>query len=208
MVVVKNRFRFFSCDPPCVGYGFQLSMPIYEFYCPDNNTIYSFYARSLMQAGKTPRCPADPAFRMERVASTFSVTGRATEATDTANPDPDLDPRMGAALAEMEREFGSMDSDNPDPRTLARMMRRMADLTGERMPGQFDEMIRRMEAGEDPEKLEEEFGDVFGEMEPPGDESSGESEGSDKSGGFQARLRRLRPPVRDKQLYEMSDFTD
>jgi hypothetical protein len=50
-----------------------------NFYCPDNRKIYSFFARSLAYAGKTPRCPDNPKLRMERMISRFAVTGRAKE---------------------------------------------------------------------------------------------------------------------------------
>src|ERR1043165_8032126 len=143
-------------------------MPIYEFYCPDNHRIYSFYARSLAYAGTTPRCPDDAGFRMERMVSSFAVTGRAKEKPDApAGPEAD-DPRMEGMMAEMEREFGGMDSDNPDPRMLARMMRKMTELGGGKVPGEVDEMIRRMEAGEDPEKLEAEYGDAMENFDPLG----------------------------------------
>src|SRR5438552_5182 len=127
-------------------------MPIYEFYCPDNNKLYSFYARSLADAGKTPRCPENAKYRLERVASTFAVTGRAKEKTEFPAAAGMDDSRMEAAMAEMEREFSGMSDENPDPRQLARMMRKMSSLTGEKIPGEMDEMIRRMEAGEDLEK--------------------------------------------------------
>ena len=68
---------------------------------------------------------------------------------------------MEQAMMEMERDFAGMDESNPDPRALARMMRKMSDLTGEKMPGTMEEMIQRMEAGEDPEKLEEEYGEAL-----------------------------------------------
>src|SRR5215210_6847448 len=147
-------------------------MPIYDFYSPDNNKLYSFYARSLAYADKTPRCPENPKFRMERVVSRFAVTGRAKEKPDLpAGGDAD-DPRMEAAMAEMEREFSGMDDENPDPRQLARMMRKMSGLTGEKIPGEMEEMICRMEAGEDPEKLEEEYGDAMGDVGEGGPEEA------------------------------------
>src|SRR6187401_2703245 len=109
-------------------------MPIYEFYCPDNHKIYSFFARSLAYSGRTPRCPDNPKLRMERMISRFAVPGRAKEEPDTLpGSDPD-DTRMEAAMAEMEREFGGMDSENPDPRQMARMMRRMTSIMGENVP--------------------------------------------------------------------------
>ena len=43
-------------------------MPIYEFYCPDNHRIYSFLARSLALAGRIPRCPENPDYRLVKVA--------------------------------------------------------------------------------------------------------------------------------------------
>jgi hypothetical protein len=54
-----------------------------------------------------------------------------------------------------------------------------------------------LESGEDPEKLEEEFGDAFEGMDMPGEEIS-ENPASPRH--------KLRRPVRDPALYEMSDF--
>jgi hypothetical protein len=179
-------------------------MPIYEFYCPNNNKLYSFYARSLAMSRKTPRCPDNPRFKMERAVSSFAVTGRAKEKPDLPPGGDPNDARMEAAMMEMEREFGSMDTENPDPRTLARMMRKMSSITGEKLPGQMEEMMNRMEAGEDPEKLEEEYGDAFDEMDAGGPGAEGE-EGK----ALKEQWRRLRKrPVRDKTLYEMSEFVD
>ena len=50
-------------------------MPIYEFYSPDTNKVYSFFARSLSLGQKVPRCPDKPGARMERMVSRFAVTG-------------------------------------------------------------------------------------------------------------------------------------
>lgn len=177
-------------------------MPIYEFYCPDNNRLYSFYARSLALSAKTPRCPDNPKFRMERAVSSFAVTGRAKEKPDLPPGGEPGDAQMEAAMAEMEREFGSMDTENPDPRMIARMMRKISGLTGEKVSGEMEEMMRRMEAGEDPEKLEAEYGDVFAEADAA---DPGAGEGAE----MREQLRRLRKrPVRDRTLYEMSEFVD
>ncbi len=180
-------------------------MPIYEFYCPKTRKIYSFLARSLAYAGKTPRCPDDPRAKMEKMLSSFSVTGRAKE-----QPDPGPggegadDPRMEQAMAEMEREFGGMDEGNPDPRQLARMMRKMSSLSGEKMPAQMLEMIERMEKGEDPEKLEEEYGDSMEDLGEPGE---GEEGGGLDLSTTLRRIRRRRIQ-RDPTLYEMAEFVD
>jgi len=180
-------------------------MPIYEFFSPQANKIYSFYARSLAMSGKTPRCPDNPKYKMERMVSSFSVTGRAKEEKGGDDPEAGMDdPRMERAMAEMEREFAGMDESNPDPRQLARMMRKMSDLTGEKMPETMEEMIQRMEKGEDPEKLEEEYGDALEDFDPGA--GGGESEGLKDAVG-KLRARRARPQ-RDPTLYEMADFVD
>lgn len=180
-------------------------MPIYEFYCPDNHTIYSYLARSLRYSGLTPRCPDNPKFRMERMISNFSFTGRAKGKTEASDGSPTDDPRMEAAMAEMEREFGGMDSENPDPRQLARMMRKMSALAGNDVPAPMEEMMRRMEAGENPEKLEEEFGDVMGEFDPGG---GAENEVGDVPGSKARRRLSRHHPVRDPVLYEMSEYVE
>jgi hypothetical protein len=177
-------------------------MPIYEFYSPDTRKIYTFFARSLADAGKTPRCPDRPKARMEKLISNFSVTGRAKERDELSMGGEGDDAQLDAAMAEMEREFGGMDESNPDPRQLARMMRKMSSLTGEKMPAQMEEMIARMEKGEDPEKLEEEYGSAMDDFDPR-DEVGGESELSKTLG----RLRRRRVE-RDPTMYEMAEYVD
>ncbi len=173
-------------------------MPIYEFFSPDTNKVYSFYARTLAQGRATPRCPDQPNARMERMISRFAVTGRAVEKSADA-PDPS-DPRMERIMSEMQSEMAGMDESNPDPKALGRMMRKMTEATGQEMPKEMEQMIRRMEAGEDPEKLEGEFGDAFEGMDFPGE---GAAEGSETSTGLRHVNRR---PVRDPALYEMADF--
>jgi hypothetical protein len=55
------------------------------------------------------------------------------------------------------------DLDENDPRSMARMMRKMGQEMGEDMPPEFDEVVDRMEAGEDPEQIEKSIGgDDFG----------------------------------------------
>ncbi len=179
-------------------------MPIYEFYCPDNNTLYSFFARSLAYSGLTPRCPDGAQFRMEREISKFAITGRAKEKPELPEQGDQMDdPRIQSALAQMEKEMSGLDTDNPDPKMLARMMRRMSALTGEKIPGRMDELMRRMEAGEDVERLEAEYGDAFDAIE------NGETSEEWAAKALQARLLKMRKaPVRDPMLYEMSDYVD
>jgi hypothetical protein len=81
-------------------------------------------------------------------------------------------------------------------------MRRMMDITGEKMPEPMLEMLARMEKGEDPEKLEEEYGDVLDD-DSMGDFGMGKGDG--EKGGV-GTLRRRLPPRRDPTLYEMAEY--
>jgi hypothetical protein len=178
-------------------------MPIYEYYSADTHKIYSFYARRMVGPEAVPRCPEGEGKRMERLLSPFAITGRAKEKKDEAAGEamPDLDPRQEAEMMKLAGEMSGMDEANPDPRQLGRLMRRMMEITGEKMPGPMLEMLARMEKGEDPEKLEEEYGDVLDE-----DSMGGPGEGQAEEGKGVSALRRRLPPRRDPTLYEMSDY--
>lgn len=186
-------------------------MPIYEYYSPDTHKIYSFYAKTLAQGGLTPRCPDDPQARMVKLISNFSIGGPRSTA-DEAAPAPGLpgqdavdDAQLNTAMEAMEREFAGVDEN--DPRAMARMMRRMAELGGEKLDEQMEEVVRKLEEGADPDALEEQMGDAIG----PGDGEDGPyGEGAmpdagkqpePKEGRAKFKARRL-PPVRDPKLYD------
>lgn len=173
-------------------------MPIFEYYCPDNHKIYSFFARSSADANRIPRCPDNPAYRLQKAVSAFAVTGRQREGESSGGGDMD-DPRMEQMMAAMEKEMAGMDSENPDPRAMARMMRKMADMTGQKLPDSMQEMISRLEAGEDPEALEEAFGDMddLEDLEP---------DSLDPDQKKSSKATKTAPPQRDPELYEMSDW--
>jgi hypothetical protein len=178
-------------------------MPIYEYYSPDTHRIYSFYARRLVGPEAVPRCPDGDGKKMERLMSAFAITGRAKEKPEGAGEGmPELDPRQEAEMMQLAGEMSGMDEANPDPRQLGRLMRRMMDLTGEKMPEAMVEMIGRMEKGEDPDKLEAEYGEALGD-DPMG-QGPGEQEASGKAG--LSAIRRRLPPRRDPTLHEMSAY--
>jgi hypothetical protein len=175
-------------------------MPIYEFFCPDNNRIYQFLARNSAEGGRIPRCPDDPKFRMEKRVSRFAMLkGLQEEGGD--DPFAGMDEtKMEAIMAEMERDMAGMDENNPDPRQLGHVMKKMTDLMGDKVPPEMRELVRRLEAGEDPEKLENEFGDL--------DEGS---EGGEAADLFAQTVKKFKAsfaaPVRDPKLYEMSQWS-
>jgi hypothetical protein len=194
-------------------------MPIYEYYCPDNHRIYSFYAKTLAQGQTVPRCPENPTFRMRKILSPFAVTGRtrktagsesgdagAAPQTGGAGGDPAEEARMEAAMSAMEGEFANVDEN--DPRAMGRMMRRMSEVTGEKLDGEMDEVVRKLEEGADPDELEAQMGDAFGEGGDPDDPRGmgpGGGEGMPPAEPKEPRHRlrvRRGPPARDPQLYD------
>jgi len=42
-------------------------MPIHEYYCRENHTIYRFRAKTRDQGRLIPKCPDNPAFLLERL---------------------------------------------------------------------------------------------------------------------------------------------
>ena len=102
---------------------------------------------------------------------------------------PDMDdPRVMRAMSEMERDMEHLDENNP--RHMAIMMKKMKDiLPPGSVPKDLDVAIKRLEAGEDPEKIEEDMGDVFGEL-------MGGAEGGEDPGGFGDSY------TRDRNLYD------
>lgn len=174
---------------------FPEAMPIYEFYCPENHTVYQFLARSLAYRSKVPKCPDNPAFQMVKQVSRFAIVGNAQEATE-GDPFAGLDDaKMDALMADMEVEMGVLDAENPDPKQLGHFMRKMTDIMGDKTPSELREMVKRLEAGEDPEKLEATFGDMAG------------AEGDVLFAQVKKIMSGNRQPVRNPTLYEMSEWT-
>lgn len=186
-------------------------MPIYEYYCLDNHTIYQFYAKTFAQGERVPKCPDDPSFGMQKVVSTFAINkgGRRGEpeqaegASNTAESDPAEDARMEMAMGAIEKEFANVDEN--DPRAMAKMMRRMADLTGEKIDGEMEEVVRKLEEGADPDSLEDQLGGggEEGGMDDPMGESGGMSDAKVdlKEKKHRFRVKRTQPR-RDPTLYD------
>jgi putative FmdB family regulatory protein len=170
-------------------------MPIYEFACPKCRRIYSFLSKRV-NPDRTPVCPKcgnkDLIKQISRFAFVKGVPEpkSTTEGPDTAPDMPDFDdPRVERVMQELERDMEHLDENNP--RHMAHVMRKMKDLMPPgSVPKELDIAIKRLEAGEDPEKIEEDMGDVlsdfFGEGEGEDDEFGG------GMGGY----------TRDEGLYE------
>lgn len=149
-------------------------MPIYEFYCKDCNSIFQFFSKRV-EPEKVPVCPKHEAHGLlERQMSRFAM-GRPASKTQADQPTasgeengmppggPNMDdPRVEAKMMDLMSKMESIDEN--DGRAMGRMMRELADITGEGAGDPaMQEAIRRLEAGEDPEKVEEIVSDAYGE---------------------------------------------
>jgi putative FmdB family regulatory protein len=155
-------------------------MPIYEFACSDCRKIFSFLSKRLKPAG-LPTCPKCGRRKMIKQLSSFAMPRGLAEPSAAApdaeqGPMPDMDdPRVASVMSEMERDMEHMDENNP--RHMAHMMKKMKDLMpAGSVPKEFDAAIKRLEAGEDPEKIEADMGDVLGDL-------MGGEEGAGPGGG-------------------------
>lgn len=159
-------------------------MPIYEFLCTACNRIFSFHSFKV-DPDRIPVCPKCEAKDLKRVPSSFGVGASTKTATDDGGDDGLDDPRLEREMMKLAADLEGMDEN--DPRQMAGAVRKMTELAGEKVTPAMEEMIRRLEAGEDPERIEEDLGDAI-------EEEMGDGAG----GGFGGA-----PPTRDAGLYPM-----
>ncbi len=130
-------------------------MPIYEYRCADCQKKVSIFFRSFSVVDQAQaRCPICHGAHLTRLVSKVRVI-------------------RGASSADSEGGFDDSaldDLNENDPRSLGRMMRHMADETGEDMGPEFGEVINRLEKGENPESIEKsmpELADMDGDSGGP-----------------------------------------
>ncbi len=132
-------------------------MPIYEFYCEKCHMIFNFFSKSV-NTEKMPMCPKCKKNKLDRRMSVFS-TPKYSE-NEEGLPWPDLDEnKMEKAMAQLGNEMQNIDEN--DPRQTANLMRKLSDMTGFDLGGNMEEALQRMEAGEDPAKIEAEMEDLI-----------------------------------------------
>lgn len=154
-------------------------MPIYEFACPKCRVIFSFLSKRV-NPDRSPTCPKCGNDRLEKQVSRFAhlkgLSEPAAKSDADDEPMPDIDERrMERVMSELERDMDHLDENNP--RHMAYVMKKMKEaLPSDAMPKELDVAIKRLEKGEDPEKIEEDMGDVLGGL-------LGEGEGEDDNFG-------------------------
>lgn len=169
-------------------------MPVYEFYCSDCHRIFNFMARR-MNIRKRPACPKCGRSKLDRKVSLFAFSKGRKEEDSGEEEMPDIDEsRMERAMEALAQEAEGIDEENP--RQMAGLMRKLYDATGLELGGSMEEAIRRMEAGEDPDSIEEEMGDLLDQEDPLA------ALGGKKS-SLKGIRKRIMPPSVDETLYDL-----
>lgn len=172
-------------------------MPIYEFYCGPCHTVYSFLSRR-MQVPDKPTCPKCGCKKLEKKVSRFAISKGLVEGSASGDADPfaNLDEsKLEELMSEMAPSMQD-DSSQEDPKQMARLMKRMFELSGSEPTGAMLEAMKRMEAGEDPDAIDDDLGAAIDEQTDPFSPASSTSKRSS--------LRRiLQAPNIDPELYEL-----
>lgn len=128
-------------------------MPAYDYRCLDcrkRAVVFQTYEDYGTAAVTCPHCGSA---NLKRLISRVRVM-RSEDSRLDSLADPD--------------DWGDVDEN--DPRSIARAMRRMGDEMGEELPGEFDEVVDRLESGEDPEAIEKDMPDLGGAGDGGGDD--------------------------------------
>lgn len=142
-------------------------MPIYEFYCDSCHMLFNFFSSSIDTEAR-PACPRCSKERLDRRPARFAMV---KSLGGSEEPEDDLfagmdEERMERAMESMMGELEGME-DEEDPRVMAKFFRRFGEASGMEPGPRMEEMLQRLESGEDLDALEDEMGDETG-----GDEES------------------------------------
>ncbi|WP_417912507.1 FmdB family zinc ribbon protein [Candidatus Electronema sp. TJ] len=163
-------------------------MPIYEFFCQDCNTVFNFFS-SRINTEKRPDCPKCGRKELNRQISAFAVIGKAKESEGEDSLAGLDETKMEHALEGLMRDAEGMNED--DPRQMAQLMRKFSDKTGIRLGEPMEEAISRMEAGEDPDAIEKEMGNLL------------DADDAFSFEGMKKKVRSSSQPVHDETLYQL-----
>ena len=131
-------------------------MPIYEYRCADCRRRVSLYYQTFSAAeGATPSCPNCGSANLSRLVSrVFQMKSEDAQLEDLSDPS----------------SFGDLDEN--DPKSVARWARKLGQQMGEDLGEDWDEMVDRLEAGDDLSGEEGEGGEAEDGAAALGDEDS------------------------------------
>ena len=98
--------------------------------------------------------------KLKRLLSSFSVLREGSQG-DGEESLPFDEQKMEKAAGMLAQEAQNINED--DPKQAAHLMRRLSEMAGIDIGKGMKEAMDRIEAGEDPEKIEQEMGDILKE---------------------------------------------
>ncbi len=118
-------------------------MPVYEFRCQDCRKKFDLRLSYAEYDVYTPLCPVCGSHNVLRVIRPVRVsTNDLSRLADMADP-------------------ANLDGLDQDPRKLGRMMRDMRNQMGaDDLPGEFDEVVDRLEKGQAPDEIDKALPDL------------------------------------------------
>ncbi len=148
-----------------------------------------------MNQAVAPKCPRCGRKKLEKKISRFAISKGLTESSSDPDPFENVDEsKMEQLMSEMAPHLEEGGDGPEDPRQMAGVMKRMFELTGMQPTGAMLEAMKRMEAGEDPDKIDEEMGDAL----------DGDADPFAQSQGTGKRLSRFfEAPNVDPELYDL-----
>ncbi|MDD2597792.1 MAG: zinc ribbon domain-containing protein [Kiritimatiellae bacterium] len=138
-------------------------MPLYEFYCQSCHMIFTFRALrvDVTSAPTCPRCNG----QLKREVSAFAHIIRGASES-RADADDRAAERMESVMAQMGERMQALEDDDGDPREAVSVLRAMAEAGGVQFKPEVMEAMARIDAGEDPDKIDEMFGELFDTENP------------------------------------------
>ncbi len=133
----------------------------------------------------TPECPKCSRL-LKRQVSVFACIDSARKEGGGADDLPVDEGRLEGAMNRLAAEAEKLD--DSDPRQAARLMRMFSDMTGVKLGDGMQEALNRLEAGQDPDEIESDMGDLLSAEDPfqPAKSNS-----------------RAKAPQRDETLYDL-----
>ena len=123
-------------------------MPYYNYRCRDCGRKLTLFFRSYAAYDQ-----AEPSCSHCESVNLVELVGRVAVAkSEDARMDALSDPSALGGL------------DENDPKSLGRWMRKMGKEMGEDLGSEFDEVVGRLESGEDPESIEKSMPDLGADM--------------------------------------------
>ena len=145
-------------------------MPVYEFRCDDcGRKVTLRYKTYDAYDDATHTCPHCGSTHLTRLISRVAIKRPSIMSRLMADDAGDDEAGMEAALEGLD----------DDPRTLGRMLREMGSEMGEDIGPEFDEVVNRLERGDDPEEIEASMPDLPDDSFGGGDMGGGDLGGLD-----------------------------